>query len=495
MQPMVKIIGSKSLGVQPVYDIGVAKDHNFLVANRLVASNCFNKSHSTAYAYVTYQTAFLKANYPVEYMAALLTANSGDQDKVTKYLSNCEQTLGIKVEPPDINRSNINFTPVRGKKNILFGLSAIKNVGEGAIEAILASRQEGGPFASLADLCQRINLQAVNSRNLESLIKCGAFDGISINRQQLIKDIELIVPWAQKRAKEKAVGQANLFDLMGGGNSPGEKSFEAAPKAPVTIDFSSQERLQFELELLGVYVSDHPLKPAERAIRRQHIETVQLREIDRHLRKPVKLVVMLQEVKIAQTKKDNKSMAILKITSIDGMIVPAVAFADVYEKVKDLLNVNIPILLHGKAGRRDEELQVVVEDIELIDLSLAGEDDEVSNDRIALIKIDIETLADERQMQQIKTILEEYAGIDEETAKTPVYALIESTAGKRLVKFGDQFALEAEELAIDRIATLGFNAQVRSRPPELPAKAVEAAAYPEIGELSESGAIDTSIMP
>jgi DNA polymerase III subunit alpha len=462
---VVKIIARKSLGVQPVYDIGVAKDHNFLVADQFVASNCFNKSHSTAYAYVTYQTAFLKANYPVEYMAALLTANSGDQDKVTKYLSNCEQTLSIKVEPPDINRSNINFTPVMGQKSILFGLSAIKNVGEGAIEAILASRQESGEFLSLADLCQRINLQSVNSRNLESLIKCGAFDKIETNRQQLINDLELVVSWAQKRAKEKAVGQANLFDLMGS-SGKSDKSFEAAPKAPIVNDFTAQERLQFELELLGVYVSDHPLKPAERSIRKQQIETVKLREIDKHLRKPIKLVVMLQEVKITQTKKDNKAMAILKLTSIDGMIVPAVAFADTYEKVKDLLSVNVPILVHGKAGRRDEELQVVVEDIEAIDMSLAGEEEE-SDDRIALVKIDMETLKDERQMQQLQTILEEYAGVDEETAKTPVYALIESDAGRRLVRFGQQFALEAEELAIDRIATLGFNAKVRSMPPEL----------------------------
>jgi DNA polymerase III subunit alpha len=485
---MVKIISRQSLGIQPVYDVGVAKDHNFLLADsQLVASNCFNKSHSTAYAYVTYQTAFLKANYPVEYMAALLTANSGDQDKVTKYLSNCEQTLGIKVEPPDVNRSNINFTPVKGKKSILFGLSAIKNVGEGAIEAILASRQEGGPFTSLADLCQRINLQAVNSRNLESLVKCGAFDAIDLNRQQLINDLELVVPWAQKRAKEKAVGQANLFDLMGSGTGSGDKSFEAAPKAPTVNDFTSQERLQFELELLGVYVSDHPLKPAERSIRRQKIETVPLREIDKHLRKPIKLVVMLQEIKIAQTKKDNKSMAILRLTSIDGYLVPAVAFADVYEKVKDVLAVNVPILLSGKAGRRDEELQVVVEDIELIDLSLAGEDDEPA-DRIAMIKIDIETLKDDRQMQQLKTILEEYAGTDEETARTPVYVLIESPAGKRLVKFGDQFALEAEELAIDRIAMLGFNAKVRSRPPELLASPPKDAET--IAEVRESAQVE-----
>src|SRR5918998_1377110 len=147
---MVKIVSCKSLGVQPVYDIGVERDHNFILANGNVASNCFNKSHSTAYGYVTYQTAYLKANYPVEYMAALLTASSGTQEKVQKYIATCS-SMGIKVEQPDINRSEIDFTPVSGK--ILFGLSAVRNLGQGAIECILNARETGGPFKSLADLC------------------------------------------------------------------------------------------------------------------------------------------------------------------------------------------------------------------------------------------------------------------------------------------------------------------------------------------------------
>jgi DNA polymerase III subunit alpha len=463
---MVHILSARPVGVEPVYDIGLAQDHNFVLANGAVASNCFNKSHSTAYAYVTYQTAFLKANYPVEYMAALLTANSGDQDKITKYLSNCEQTLSIKVEPPDINRSDMHFTPVRGQKSILFGLSAIKNVGEGAIEAILATRHEGGEFTSLADLCQRINLQAVNSRNLESLIKCGAMDRLEPNRQQLTKDLELVVPWSQKRAKEKAVGQANLFDLMGGGAAKGETSFEAAPKAPTVPDFSAQERLQFELELLGVYVSDHPLKSAERVVRRQRIETVALSAIDKHLRKPIKLVVMFQEIKLTQTKKDNKSMAILKVTSMDGTQIPAVAFAEAYEKIKDRLAVNVPVILQGKAGRRDEELQIIVEDIELIDLSAAGEPDEF-DDRMALIKIPLAMMEDEAHLQQLKTLLEEYAATDEYAAKTPVFGLIEAPDGQnKLVRFGEQFDIQSEELAIERLDKV-FPAQLRLLPPEL----------------------------
>jgi DNA polymerase III subunit alpha len=307
----------------------------------------------------------------------------------------------------------------------------------------------------------------VNSRNLESLIKCGAFDKIDANRQQMLKDLELVVPWAQKRAKEKAVGQANLFDLLGGGgDAKKDSSFEAAPKAPATPDFSSQERLQFELELLGVYVSDHPLKSAERAVSRQSIEVVSLNAIENHLRKPIKLVVMFQEIKITQTKKDNKSMAILKVTGIDGTQVPAVAFADAYEKIKDRLAVNVPIILQGKAGRRDEELQIVVEDIETIDMSLAGEPED--EEEIALLKIPMAMLEDEAQLQQLQTLLEEYAATSEYAARTPVYAIVESTGGQqRIVKFGEKFDIQSEEMAIEQLSNQGFAAQLRSKPAEM----------------------------
>ena len=135
---MVKIISRQPLAKQAVYDIGVAADHNFLLANGTVASNCFNKSHSTAYAYVTYQTAYLKANYPVEYMSALLTASSGNQEKVDKYREN-SQKMGIKILPPDVNRSEEDFLPLNDN-DILFGLSAVKNLGQGAIENILTAR-------------------------------------------------------------------------------------------------------------------------------------------------------------------------------------------------------------------------------------------------------------------------------------------------------------------------------------------------------------------
>lgn len=209
---MVKIVSRTYVGQANVYDIGVENDHNFVIKNGFIASNCFNKSHSTAYAYVTYQTAYLKANYPLEYMAALLTANSGDTDKVRRYLDNCSimgkyvdncSDIGISIDAPDVNRSGLDFTPIDGK--ILFGFSAVRNVGQNAIASILEAREESGelvPFKSLADFCDRVDLRAMNRRTLESLINCGAFDKIQANRNQLIHDLELVYEWAQSRARD-----------------------------------------------------------------------------------------------------------------------------------------------------------------------------------------------------------------------------------------------------------------------------------------------------
>jgi DNA polymerase III subunit alpha len=463
---VVKIISCKSLGVQSVYDIGLEKVHNFTLENSLIASNCFNKSHSTAYAYVTYQTAFLKANYPAEYMSALLTANSGDQDKVTRYLNNCEQTLDIKVEPPDINRSYVKFRPVvdperPNRLNILFGLSAIKNVGEAAIENILTAREADGEFKSLADLCQRVSLQAVNKRTLESLIQCGAFDNLDRNRRQLINDLDVIIPWSQSKAKEKAIGQGNLFDLLLGDSKPEVGGFEATPKSPLVSDFSSQERLQFEQELLGVYVSDHPLKNAEKAAKFQKHDFKRIVEIDKPC-KDVKLVVMLTEVKVVQTKKDNKSMAILKLTDIAGGKLEAVAFPEAYEKVKELLIANAPVILVGKISRKEEELQMIVDEAIEIDYNAIHKpvDLELAPEYLVLIELPVSVATDEIRSQELKTMLEEYSG-DALASKTPVYAIVRGENSYRLVQFGKQFWVQDPIELVDRLIDRKFSIEVK----------------------------------
>ncbi|MEG3849510.1 DNA polymerase III subunit alpha [Microcoleus sp. herbarium19] len=339
------------------------------------AEYCFNKSHSMAYAYITYQTAYLKANFPVEYMAALLTANRGDQEKVQKYIANCLK-LGIEVEPPDINSSELTFTPLpkqmtqAEKDKILFGISAVKNVGEGAIENILAARKSGGKFKSLPDLCDRVNLHAVNRRALEALIQCGAFDKIDKNRQQLVNDLEGAIKWAQDRKKDRETGQGNLFDLLGE-NSFGKpvNTYESAPKSKLVKDYDTQEKLRLEKELLGFYVSEHPLKFLIQA--NQDPDVVTLEQLADKKGK-VSVIVMLAAIKSVVTKKGD-AMAILQLEDLTHQI-KAVVFPKTYEQVKPYIVENAVLLISGKIEKDGEEIQIIVDDAKPVETVKVAEE-------------------------------------------------------------------------------------------------------------------------
>ncbi|MEG4071814.1 DNA polymerase III subunit alpha [Microcoleus sp. Pol14C2] len=325
------------------------------------AEYCFNKSHSMAYAYITYQTAYLKANYPLEYMAALLTANRGDQDKVQKYIANCLK-LGIEVEPPDVNSSELTFTPLPkqmtggAKDKILFGISAVKNVGEAAIENILAARQEGGKFKSLADLCDRVNLHSVNRRALEALIQCGAFDKIEPNRNQLVNDLEGVMKWAQDRKKDRESGQGNLFDLLGTSFGKSASTYDSAPKSKTVKDFDTQKKLQLEKELLGFYVSEHPLKILLQVNQDPDVLTLE-QLIDK--KGKVSVIVMLSAIKPVVTKK-GEQMAILQLEDLTHQI-KAVVFPKTYEQVKPHIIENAVLLISGKIEKDGEEIQIIVD--------------------------------------------------------------------------------------------------------------------------------------
>jgi DNA polymerase III subunit alpha len=213
----------------------------------------FNKSHSAAYGYLAYLTGYLKAHYPVEFMAALLTSETGNTDKVVKYINECRD-LGIEVLPPDVNKSNLTFTPDSGA--IRFGLGAVKNVGAGAVEAIVAARNQDGPFRSLDDFCERADLTAINKRVIESLIKAGAMDNLQGMRSQLFAILEDSMESGQRAQKDKASGQAGLFgDLLGGESS----SPAAERRLPSLPDWTAAEKLRGEKETLGFYVTGHPL--------------------------------------------------------------------------------------------------------------------------------------------------------------------------------------------------------------------------------------------
>jgi len=214
----------------------------------------FNKSHSAAYALIAYQTAYLKTHYPVAFMAALLTSFRGNSDKVSYYIQECRR-LGIEILPPDVNESLENFTVVGDR--IRFGLAAVKNVGEGAVEAIITARRQGGPFLSLDDFCQRVDLRQVNKRVIESLIMCGAFDSLKAYRSQLIAILDDCIETAQANRRDQGAqlnGQVSLFDLI---DEPGHVQVQRS--LPDIPEYSRQELLAREKEVLGFYVSGHPL--------------------------------------------------------------------------------------------------------------------------------------------------------------------------------------------------------------------------------------------
>jgi DNA polymerase-3 subunit alpha len=444
---MVKVVTRKYVGKENVYDIGVERDHNFVIRNGLVASNCFNKSHSTAYGYVTYQTAYLKANYPLEYMAALLTANSSDTDKVQKYISTC-LSMNIQIEPPDINRSGVDFTPAAGK--ILFGFSAVRNVGQNAIAAILEARDESGVFKSLADFCDRVDLRTVNRRTLESLIYCGAFDKIEANRHQLIQDLELVYDWAQSRAKDRATGQGNLFDLLGVAATSEKKTnnaFDSAPKAKPVNDYPPQEKLRMEKELLGFYVSDHPLKSLRQVA--PLLTPINLSQLNEQ-RDDTKLcvVIMLNGVKKVMTKKGD-AMAILQIEDLTSQT-EAVVFPKTYERISFLLQVDARLIIWGKVDRRDEQVQLIVEDAEPVETV-----------QMVMVELNPQQASNIEELHRLKTILQEHSG-DKEKAKMPVIGIIQSDNSRRLVRLGWQFCVQDARITVQALQNARFPAQLRS---------------------------------
>ena len=410
------------------------------------AEYCFNKSHSTAYGFVTFQTAYLKANYPVEYMAALLTSNSGDQDKVQMHIANC-LAMGIEVLPPDINRSLVDFTP-QGN-TILFGLSAVRNLGLGAIEALLTSREQDGPFRSLAELCDRIDLHAVNRRALESLILSGALDSLNPNRQQLIQDLPLLIDWAQGRAKDRDIGQGNLFDMvLGGGEGPapaGPSGYETAPQSSPVPDFEPQEKLRQEKELLGFYISDHPLKAVQRSARvLAPINLAELGEQPDNL--TLSAIVLLAGVKPVVTKKGDR-MAILQIEDLTGQA-EAVVFPKAYERIGHHMVSDRRLMIWGKVDRRDDRVQMIIDDAEAIE-----------NIRLVMVELDPRLAGDIEQQHRLRNVLRSNQGEDPRAARVPVIAVIGEPHHRQVVRLGAQFRVLDPDTTVKALVQADFKAK------------------------------------
>jgi DNA polymerase-3 subunit alpha len=321
----------------------------------------FNKSHAGAYALVAYQTAYFKANYPVEFMAALLTSEMGDTDKIVKYIEEC-RAMGIRVEPPGVNVSAVTFS-VSGDA-IRFGLAAIKNVGEAAMESILATRDKEGDFRSLEDFCARVDLRLVNRRVLESLIKAGAFDSLGLPRAHLMANADAALETGQRQQRERAEGQGSFFDLL-----PASPS--AAKPEPVAVvpEWDADQRLAFEREVLGFYVSGHPLARYQSVVESLGITG----SGDLASRSPGSRVLLFGQVaaiKETSTKSGNR-MAFVTLEDMDGTVEVTI-FPEPYRAAAEQLRSRDPLLIRGRLDDSDKGRVVLADDVRPLEQVLSA---------------------------------------------------------------------------------------------------------------------------
>jgi DNA polymerase-3 subunit alpha len=299
----------------------------------------FNKSHSAAYAYLAYVTAYLKANYPVEFMSALLTSETGNTAKVVKYISECRE-MGIPVLPPDVNASGLHFTPEYKKIEsgaIRFGLGAVKNVGASAVEAIIRARDEKGRFKSIFDFCDQVDMASVNRRVLESLIKAGAMDSLNGTRSQLMTVLDSAIETGQRAWRDRASGQNGLFaDLFGGAE---EEKEQPLPNVP---DLTSAEKLNGEKEVLGFYVTGHPLDQYMDKVTELATHTSDTIE-DLEKGAEVKLCGILTGIQRKRTK-EGKLWAAMVLEDLQGSV-EAMIFNSQYERLLPMMAEDRAVLI------------------------------------------------------------------------------------------------------------------------------------------------------
>ncbi|HID10234.1 MAG TPA: DNA polymerase III subunit alpha [Candidatus Latescibacteria bacterium] len=345
----------------------------------------FNKSHAAAYAFVAYQTAYLKAHYPKEFMAANLTSVMDNSDRVTVFIEECRR-MGIRVLPPDVNESDITFTVV--EEGIRFGLGAVKNVGAPAVHAILEARRES-PFQSLYDFCERVDLKALNRRMLESLISAGAMDGLGGHRAQLLKALDGAIARAQVLRQERQRGQISLFEA--GPALPEDR----LPEVP---QWSRSEALAKEKEVLGFYVSGHPLDPYREELEAFATPFENLEGLSQG--SEVRIGGMVAAVRTIQDR-SGRPMAFVTLEGLDGSV-EVVVFWEAYERYRDLLSDNRAVLVMGRlSGNESGRAKVRVEEV----LPL----EEARERLVRALCIDLRGASEER-LEHLRASLERHRG-------------------------------------------------------------------------------------
>ncbi len=392
----------------------------------------FNKSHSACYALVAYQTAYLKAHYPAEFMAALITSEMDNSDKVLRYIQECKE-LGIAVTPPDVNLSMSPFSVHDGV--IRFGLAAVKGIGAASVEAIIAAREEG-PFASMTDFAERVDAQSINKRVMEALVKCGAFDSMGSPRQMLFGNIEKVMGAAQKTQRDKAMGQGDIFSLMGGdGAESGAVILDEADEWPEKV------RLSFEKEALGFYLTGHPLS--------EHVKDLKLFATynsstitDAPPQGEVRIGGVITAKRNLTTKKGDP-MARLSLEDMTGTI-EALILPKIYKECVELLEGDELLFIKGKADVDEENLTVTVIADEVLTFPQARAKFTSS------VHIHLSTTGLERELlEEIRDVFKRRRG------KAPVTLHMKSPKGVVVMRAGSYSVDATDELVADVEALIG----------------------------------------
>jgi DNA polymerase III subunit alpha len=385
----------------------------------------FNKSHSAAYGLISYRTAYLKANYPVEFMAGLLSNEVNNTGKIAVFVAEC-QRLGISILPPDINRSFLKFVPeTEGeRRGIRYGLAAIKNIGEAAMETAIAEREKNGPFKSVEDYCSRLDSKSVNRKILENLIRAGAFDFTERDRAELFERIDQALSAGASAHRDRRSGQVSLF---------GELEMATTPKVNGdTVHFtpwSAVEKLGYERDLLGFYVTGHPLD-AHRAVI-EGGEYVKISDLaDQEDKGTVKIAGSISAFDKKLTRKEGKPFAILSVEDFTGSV-EVMVWAEIFAKTAKEIDKGKIVAITGKLDKRDDGVRIVANEIGPL----------APRKSVKSLTIDIPMeKADEQRLIAIRDLVRQFPGIQ------PLYLRFRSIDGQEVrLKASSDFSVQDEE--------------------------------------------------
>jgi DNA polymerase-3 subunit alpha len=374
----------------------------------------FNKSHAAGYALIAYRTAWLKAHYPAEYMAALISSVMNTKDRVPFYVNACHE-MAIEVLPPDVNASQVDFAVVEGK--ISFGLNAVKNVGESACRAIVAAREEGGPFESIWDFTERVDPQVVNKRALESLVKCGSLDSTGASRKGMVEVLDQALSWGGSEHDARNKGQGSIFDLF-------EEVGEAKPRhhAPIPPEeYEKSELLHLEKETLGLWISEHPLAEVGAQLRRKCDRA--LGDLERCRDGEIVTVGgIVSSVKQLTTKRGDP-MVFLRLDDLTGSA-EAVVFNSVYAASRELCEADRVLILKGRVDHKEGESKLIA--IEVTEFEAYVPPSEVH------LKIDARK-APAGALRELGHVVRDYPG------EAKVVLALETSEGPKTLEFGPDY--------------------------------------------------------